>query len=79
MQINNNNILQYSSVGSTKSIAVPMNATTPCSCDLGPLKYINFVLDALNNKLCDAANSVHVFNITFNAMFVGANSVTSSA
>ena len=43
------------------------------------IQMLTFVLDALNNKLCDATNSVHVFNIAFNAMFVGTKKITSSA
>ena len=67
------------SVQSIYSIVLPMNLTVFCSCEPASLKYIHLVFDALKSKLCDAATSVHVLSIAFNAMLVGANNVTSSA
>ena len=46
---------------------------------LKPVQYVRIKKYLFINKLCDAANSVQVYNLAFNAMFVVTNSVTSSA
>ena len=56
-----------------------MNLTVFCSCEPASLKDIHLVFDALKSKLCEAAKSIHVLSIGFNAMLVGANNVTPSA